>query len=98
MPCAACSGSYTVAAGDWLYGRRCRAGLANVRIDSLPALKGTLNLNGTAVTVTSWSARLTLRQGVWCTPALNGNGLNYTAPSRSACKTRPAALMRRPTA
>jgi hypothetical protein len=44
MPCAACSGSYTVAAGDFGF-TDVDAGqsLANVRIDSLPALKGTLS-------------------------------------------------------
>jgi hypothetical protein len=38
-------------------------GLANVRIDNTSG--GLMRLNGVAVTAGQWSARLTLRQGVW---------------------------------
>ena len=56
-------------------------GLANVRIDSLPAAgTGTLRLNGVAVTAGQVVSAADIAAGrLVYTPALNGNGLNYSA-------------------
>ena len=76
-------GSYTVAAGDFGFtGRRCpgRAWPTCASTACLRLAKAHLSLNGTAVTAGQVVSAADIAAGrLVYAPALNGNGLNYSA-------------------